>query len=358
MVELSRAPRISRRVAAGARTAAVCVAALLLAACGGGGGDAAPAEQPAAGVQAVAITTSNQKAVAADALDTATNISAASAGTSFVTGAQVQGDAGATLGSPAQLAAAARTFVSMAPKGPATVTGVAVNESVNCALGGTISMTGDLAGGNAIVAGDTLTLTASNCKTTVEGVTTTMNGSMTLRVASGSYRTDVQVYPQHVVLSLTARSFSMEANGVTNTSNGDLQLDLNEQSSSSADIVLSGKQLANSVATSAGTRTGTLKDYRQTIARALDVVSMGVSATVEATNGRLGTVSYQVSTPVGLGMTAGKFDSGSLLVAGNKSALLVTVTGVNTFKLDLDSDGNGTYDASTTATLDELKALL
>lgn len=354
MLASSRAPRISTRFA---RAALATLPALVLAACGGGGGGSEPASAPPE-VQAVAINSTNQVAVAADALDSATNVSAANAGASFVTGAQVQGDPGATVGSPAQLAAAARKFASMVPASSNTVTGVAVNETVNCELGGTLTLSGDIAGGNAIVAGDTLTISASNCKATVDGATSTMNGSMTIRVVSGSVRTDTTVYPIQVVMSLTARNFSIESGGITNKTNGDLQIDLKQQDAVSADMVLSGNELTNSVTSGTGTRSGTLKSYRQTLAVAGTLVSNSVSATVEATNGRLGTVSYQVSTPVGLTINNGTFEDGSLRVAGQKSVLLMTVTAPNTFKLELDADGNGTYESSKTVTLDELKAQL
>jgi hypothetical protein len=286
-------------------------------------------------------------------------VSAGTTGASLVTGAQVQGDPGATVGSPAQLAAAARKLTAMAPALASTATGVSVNESAPCDLGGPISITGEVAGGNALVAGDTLTITAANCKAMVEGVATTMNGSMTMRVVSGTYRTDVKAYPSQIVMSITARSLSMSGNGVTNLSNGDLQIDLREQDFFTANMALSGAELTNSVTTSAGTRSGTLKNYRQSLAVTDVTVANSVTAAVEATNGRLGTVAYQVDTPAPLVIQKdGDFQSGSLKIVGNKSALLITVTAENTFKLELDADGDGTYESSTTATLADLKALL
>jgi hypothetical protein len=57
-------------------------------------------------------------------------------------------------------------------------------------------------------------------------------------------------------------------------------------------------------------------------------------------------------------MNVQDFTGGSFRVAAAGSSLVVTVTATNTFRLEADTNGDGIVDATSTATLDELHALL
>src|SRR4051812_38623453 len=117
---------------------------LLLSACGGGGGggDSSP---PPVTSGAVAIDATNQKAVAAHALDSATDIDAARSSASIVTGVQVDTGAGGG-GGALQLAAVARLLAANAPASVSLATGVTVNKTVPCTLGGSMTVSGQVSG--------------------------------------------------------------------------------------------------------------------------------------------------------------------------------------------------------------------
>lgn len=333
--------------------------ALLLAACGGGGGgdDAPP---PPAGATPITLTSANSKAVAADAVENATNTEAADAGASLVTGVQVEagGSAGSGTGG---LAAAALVLAGKASALPALATAVAVDRTENCTGGGTLSMTGSVSGGSSLVAGDTLTMSASNCRESVGGVLQTLNGSMTISIMSGSF-TNANLFPYSITMAIVARNFGIASGGVTTTTDGDLLMVLSATSGTAQSTTLSGTRLANSTTTSGGTRSATLKNYRQELTVGSTTVSSNVSGTVETVNSRLGsgTHSYVVSTPTPLviNIATDAYVSGSMKIVGNNSALLVTVTGSNAFSVQVDGNGDGTYESSSTATRAELDALL
>jgi hypothetical protein len=341
------------------RSALLLLPAILLNACGGGGGGGdGGSAAGGSSVAGVVITSSNAKAVAADALENSTDGSTAGTGASLITGVQV--DSGSS-GGPLQLASASRTLLGLVPAMPSQATGVAVNRTVLCASGGSLQISGNLSGGSSIVAGDTLTIAAAGCKEMVDGKLTTMNGSLAFRFESGSSFTSASSYPYRIVMTFTATNFAISQGTETTTSNGDLRIDLLASSPTSSDITLTGSSLASSHASTSGTRSATLKNYTETVAVRGSTQTSSITATVVSTNSRLGSsaVSYTITTVTPLtSTTSGDVTSGVIKVTGSGSALLLTVTGTNTFKVETDANGDGTYESSTTATKSELEALL
>lgn len=340
-----------------ARSALLLLPALLFAACGGGGGGDGGSAGGSSTV-GVVITSSNAKAVAADALENGTDNATAGAGASLVTGVQVESGSG---GGPLQLASAGRTLLGLVPAMPSLATGVAVDQTVACQYGGNLRISGNLSGSSSIVAGDTLTMTAAGCKAMVDGTLTTMNGSMAIRFESGTSFTSESSYPHRLVMSFTATNFAISQGTETTTSNGDLRIDLLASSATSSDITLTGSSLASSHASTSGTRSATLKNYTETVAVRGSTQTSSITATVVSTNSRLGSsaVSYTITTVTPLtSTTSGDVTSGVIKVTGSGSALLLTATGTNTFKVETDANGDGTYESSTTATKAELEALL
>jgi hypothetical protein len=331
--------------------------ALALAGCGGGGSSSpAPA---AAAATVLAVSSSNSKPLTADALENAAGGDAAGVGASLLTGVQVEG--GGVAGAAPQLAAAAQKLASMVPAPASLATGVAVNKTVNCSGGGSLTITGNVSGASGLAAGDDVTVSASSCKELVDGVLETMSGSMRLQITAGAV-VDTTQYPYHVAKSIKATNFSIVAGGVTNTTDGDLTLDVTANSATSQVSILSSTSLSNSTTDSRGSRGAVLKNYKQTQTLQGTNSTSNVTATVESTNSRLGTgaVKYDMSTPTPLvtNTSTGAYTAGSMKIVGANSSLLVTVTGSNTFSIQVDADGDGTYEASSSATLSELKALL
>jgi hypothetical protein len=323
---------------------------LLLAACGGGGGGSGGSASGPAAAAAVAITSSNQGAVASDALSTGTNTSLANTGTSVV---GVQVDTGAA--GPLLLASTARKLVSMLPAGVAQATGASTTQTTQCASGGTLTVSGSVASSTAIAAGDSVSLTANNCKDTLNGAPAILNGSMSIAVTSGSYASGSTIYPQHVTMKLTATSFSLATAGETDNLNGDMTLDLTLNSATSESDSISGTAMTLSTTTASGTSGFSLKNYAESYTLNGNTGTFTVNETVETNNSRLGQVSYTIATITPVVVTSGVYTAGAIKVTGSKSALQVTVTGSNTFQLQLDSNGDGTWDATTTKTLAELQ---
>lgn len=339
--------------------AVLLVPVLVLSACGGGGGGGGPAATPAT---PLAISTANSRAVSADALDNSTDTTTAQTGTALVTGVQV--DAGSTTGAR-KLVSVGRALLAMAPARPALATGVAMDETGACSGGGTLRVFGNVADptGTTLNAGDQITLVASSCNAIVDGQAVSMNGSFAITINSGSFNPNAVSYPTRLVMTFVTNNFVFVEGADRMTSNGDLRIDLNMLNASSEDIVLSGSSLSGTHSNSSGTRSSTLKNYTESLQVRGATITGSVSATVESSNSRLGSglVSYSISTVTPLTYSeAGDVSAGVLKVTGaNNSALLLTVTAANTFKIEVDANGDGSYEWSTTGvTRAELEALL
>lgn len=263
-------------------------AGLLLAGCGGGGGgEATSGSTP----QAVPITESSAPSVAAHALAVVQNTSSTD-GTGFLLGVEGPSTAG-----PNRFMAMARiaSLAAAAPKGVASApTGAAINETVACDLGGSLNVSGNWSSAVGLLAGDNLSLSANNCRTSVDGFVPTMNGRLTLQVVSGS----LAAYPFHVVMTMAATDFSVQSEALAVVSTGDVRLDWTGSSATVHTLVATGAALTSRTTTAPGTRTDTLKDYSQSITVSGSTVSASLSATVQSDSARLGSMGaiYTIST--------------------------------------------------------------
>lgn len=330
-----------------------------LAACGGGGGGGGTGSTPInSAPPQVAITEANAKPVAANAMDSAQNLSAAQSG-SLVTGVEVQADGGA--GYAFALSDAARVLgARAAARIPALATAATIDTTEPCTFGGTARLTGTVANPNVLSAGDTITVSATNCVENVGGVTSTMNGSMTIGIASGTIGSTL---PLHVVMNLTLNNLTIASGGVTTAGTGDIRLDLTVNSSVSESMVASGTSLSNSVTSAGVTRTTTLKNYSQTVTLNGTTATSALSATVQSNSTRLGTTggSYTVTTttPVVWNTATHAVTAGAIKVVGaSGSQLIATVGASNTVTIQLDANGDNTYEKSITSSIAELGGLL
>lgn len=331
------------------RAAAFAIPVLLLAACGGGGGDGsseAPAQPASSGI---VITGTNAQSVAAEALEVSTNTDTASGG-GLVTAVQV--DAGPATTGNVRLATVARSLLAMAPASGAQATGVTTSETVSCAVSGSLTVSSSIAGSSVLVAGDSMSMTANNC---VEAAGSSMNGTMTITIVAGTLDPASTSYPKSVTIRLEAQNFSFSMDGETSVSNGDMQFTLTENSATDVSISMSGSLLSSNI----GGATVTLKNYSHSVSTTASGTTIQIQGTVETTGLGSGTVSYQISTPSALTLNAsGQFTGGSLKVTGNGSSLLLTVTGTDAFSLQVDTNGDGAYDSTTSVTRSQLQAAL
>lgn len=336
--------------------AALALAAML-AGCGGGGGggDAVTVPPPATSVQAVAITSANGKAVAANAVANVTDFSAVDGGTTLVTGVQVQASQRAA--GPLALAGPIRSLVALVPAQAATVTGVAISETVQCTLGGSIVLTGSVAVQGQVSAGDSIVINANSCRESVDGTTGTINGSMSMTIVGG--RIGSGTFDATVDIVFTA--FSVAAGGTTAVADGDMHMVWNYAGDRSQIFAINGNAFTTTVIEGGVTRVSTWKNYRQNVTIAGDTLDSSLDANVETKNPALGTatVGYRVTGSMRTTISTGRIVAGNLTVEGASSRLLLGVAAgtTDTFTLQVDPQGDGTYEPAILVTRAELEAL-
>jgi hypothetical protein len=342
--------------------ALLVIPALVLAACGGGGGgggdDGGGGGTPAL-ESTLVVSDGNAKPVAADGLDATSNGAAVSAGGGLITGVQVSPSAPGGVVAPS-LPSVAFKLATMAANRPAVAAGVVITPQTEvCALGGTITVSGNVSGGSSLVAGDTLSITANNCTETVDYAATTLNGSLRIDISRGRFDPNSTSYPKSITMQLTASNLAMDRLGVVNVSTGDMKIELNQTSASTAVTTLSGNSLTNTWSHDTVTRSSSLRGYRIRQESFGSQLTTNIQASVVSSHPLIGTdVVYQVSTPRPLITDLALVVSGSIKVTGVDSGLLLTITTVDNFTLEVDADGDGTYETSTTTTTAELRGLL
>ena len=336
---------------------ALLVPALLLAACGGGGGGGDSSSSGGGGASATLVVTStNAKPVAADGLDASSSAGGASIGASLVTGVQVDTGAAPSV----KLSSVALALAAKAAGRPALATGVVINPTTEpCSNGGTITISGNVSGGSSLVAGDTVNVTASNCTEVIDFATTTLDGATTITVTAGNFNPEATTFPQQITMNVAARNLSVASNGVTNVSDGEVKIELRQLSATASTSTLSGAALSNTSTRGGSTHATALRNFQVVQESVGSQVRSTVSATVVTNNPRLGSnVVYQLSTPTPLVTDLALVLSGSIKVTGSNSSLLLSVTSIDNFSLQVDSNGDGSIDATSTATTAELRGLL
>lgn len=326
------------------------VPAFALVACGGGGGGGDSTGTGSTGggsgitAQGVVITSSNGSAVAAEALEVSTNTDAAD-GSTFVTGVQLPGSGGVQ---PMLLASAARSLIVKAPASPTLATGAAVTQA--CTGGGTLTMD-STASGSVPTAGDSFSITASSC-TEADMV---MNGSITITVVSGSYDPASPTYPKSITMRMVGNNFTVTGGGETMSFTGDVTMALTENSATSASVTMTSSSLTSM----AGSHSVLLVNYSVSVTESSGGEELTVSASVQTSGLGATPVSYTITTvtPIRVSST-GQITAGSIKVTGSGSALLLTVTGTDTFSLQLDTNGDGGYESTSSVTRSQLQALL
>jgi hypothetical protein len=330
--------------------------AIVLASCGGGGGSAGSGSGGVgSGPQSVPITESNAKPVAANAIDAAQNTSATS-GAALPVGVQVDAGAGAT-----DIQLVAETARRAAQKFAAAhlPAGISISETDACSLGGTMTITGNVASPNGIGPGDSLSVSMSNCAETVSGQSVVMNGQMTFSIVSGSIG---DTLPFHIVMNVTLTNLNVQGGGVTAVGNGDVTLDWTANSATSQTLTATGTSLSSRQTISGTTRTNTMRSYAQTLTVNGSTLSSTLSATIETDSPRLGngTMKYTITTPTAVVWSASNrlATAGVVKVVGaNNSQLLATIGANGTVTLQVDANGDNTFETTVTTTTAELSGL-
>ena len=313
----------------------------LLAACGGGGGGSGDAGAGADGtVPLLALTDANSKAAAYNALINISNPGPQGGATAVVTGTNPtsKSASASTLEPPSHVALSLVRLAVSGWRGGSTK--VAVNEAVDCEGGGSVRAEGEMAAPPNLSTGDRVTLIATNCKPSPNSQET-VSGRVAVTVqALGTDVNDVSL--EYEAFSLRGAEFSV-------TLSGDSRL----RTSGASTTQLTGTRLA--LSTTLGTQTTLLRwlDYRLAAEPVNGVVGGSLSARVETLDSRLGTewVGYTLSTP---SPATRELRSGAVRLQGQGSAMLVQFEDDGNATLQLDADGNGSYERSTTYTRQQL----
>lgn len=289
-------------------------------------------------VQLLTLTDANAKASAYNALVSISNPAPEGGANAVLTGTKSQAEGTGTLAPPSHLVLSLARLTTSGWRGGHTK--VAVNETVGCDGGGTVRAEGEMAAPPDLSAGDRVTLIATNCKASTSSE----------EIVNGRVAVTVQALGTEVNdLSFEYDAFSLKGAEFNVTLSGDSRL----RTSGASSTQLTGTRLA--LSTTVGTQTTLLRwlDYRLVTEPVNGVVGRSLSARVETLDSRLGTewVGYTLSTP---SPATRELRGGAVRLQGQGSAMLVQFGNDGNATLQLDADGNGSYERSTTYTLQQL----
>ncbi|WP_088285971.1 hypothetical protein [Ideonella sp. A 288] len=343
-------PSNHRRLAQAAALTAALTAALvaLLSGCGGGGGDSGGTGGPPPLSDALILTTANYTTAAQEALASAFFLGEAG---SLATAAQTsQGTAIAQRAIDTLRRVTPRLTVR-----PPVATGVTVSETLPCTDGGNLRATIDDVNGNGdIDAGDSVAVVANAC---VEGADT-LNGRITARFValSGNLASDVF----NATMTITLDQFSVAGAAGSTIGNGQMQVAIASTAANTATSTLTVSQLTTTQRFGSVTSTSTLSNARlQEATRPNGTAGFTTSTSVDgsfsSTSLESKSLTLATVTPFVQASTAAYPASGQATLSGGAgSKVRMTAQNSSTVLIELDSDGNGTYETSTTRTWESL----
>jgi len=317
----------------------------LLTACGGSSGDGATTTTPPpAGVK---ITSANQTSAARAGLD---------AGLSM---AMAQGALGSgAAASPAAVAGRAHALTSLVRHAVDSATrktaagldahaAVLSSANENCAVGGTVSSSFDDKDGNLMLsAGDVITATFSQCR---DSSTSTINGTVVITVAANPQvngsNSQLSVNAQFQTLAVTDTGSSYTVNGSVSVAETDNDVTTNTAitiGSGGLSLVVAATGLNDTITLGAGLAVTTTTADDGSFA----AVAVNGSVTSSALGG---TVS--IATPIALsGPGSDAYPSAGQMVITGASGSKVRISAVSNAQatLELDADGDGSYESSST----------
>jgi hypothetical protein len=297
------------------------------------------------------ITASNYTVVATQSYEAAQSI----IGNSSITDGLVTG---ITLNAaPPSLARQAIDLLMLvAAGGPTTVTGVAV--SIACPGGGTIQGDATVQVASNLSNGDGFIVSMLDCRMTADGPAT--NGSMALTLSEID-GTISALGPWNATIAYTLDNFSSTDGNTVDVLSGSMTLKINQIDQSNRTIRISGasiRETQNVNILDGFTLPGkTMKGFEASgiiaDAKSIWTVNYGLDVTFDLTS----RLDLTVKTLVPL-VFAGGTDpvSGSIVVTGVNSSVIITALDGDTVRLDLSEKGDGTITESKTMTWAQLKS--
>lgn len=329
------------------RTPLVSVLAVLaLSACGGGGDEPIPPVPPAP-EKAVVLTASNYQAAAQQAV---------TAGTYLMTSGDLLSGAQASA-APSAMATAVKQFPGLLQqfKRPALLAGAVVNESEPCSGGGKIdTTTNDINNNGQPDEGDSGVMVFSACKE--DGVVTAGRIEIKLLKLIGVF--DSSSFS--AVFTMKLDNFSVTSPIGSTTGQGELKLSMYTKSPTDSSIVVEAASFSSSG------RLGTV-DYQQTMSdvaitvgsfedkgKAFQAASLRGTLSGSALEGK----TIGIETPISLLIPSAQDypTDGKVVIKGAaNSTVQLTVQPNGRVLIELDADGNGSFETSVNKAWGELR---
>ena len=321
------------------------VSAVVLSACGGGGGGDSGSNNGAGDVSGTAvITSSNYVSVAQQAVTSATFMVN---GASLITGAQTADPQRALAHEALQQALRLRQWFTQAPA--AVVGGATQSQTENCDGGGTLTASlNDLNGNQDLDSGDSATLQFSNC---VElGVT--INGGMQLNATQVSGNFDSDVYSATVAVTFNNLSVGV-GSGASVTGSGKMTIGISATGANASQLTIDAPSFTESGSVGGTSVSLSMTGYRLSVVTQTSGGNVTTSSSIDGSlsTSTLGSQQIQITTLSPLTTVAGQSypSSGQMLVKGGKgSQVMVTVQSGGMVQIQLDADGDGSFETSTT----------
>ena len=229
--------------------------------------------------------------------------------------------------------------------------GAISSQTVSCAGAGTLSVSANDAdnSGN-ISAGDTLTIIANSC-TSASG---TVSGSLTFAI--NSYSGNLNSYVYNASMTLAFGSFSLTAPGYSSSANGSMTLSMDSNGQYTAGASVSAPSLTVSATYAGVPRTRSLSNYVATYRRAPASGPGYNSKTTYTINGGVTssafgsqTIAFATTTPLVVYGTQVYPAEGSMTITGaSNTRLRLTALSNTQVQEELDANGDGTYESTTT----------
>ena len=317
-----------------------------LTACGGGGGDSAPVNPPGSSV--LAITSTNQSSVARVGVSSALSVSMAEG--ALGSGGSIS--AAAATRAHAMSAIVRHALESASRKAVASVGthAAAVNSSTdNCAAGGTVTESLDDKDGNQqVTAGDVITTTFAQCRLSATDI---IDGAVVITVTTtpvvNATSSQFAASAQFQALAVTADSASYTIAGLAAVTESDD--DTTSLTHDTVTVGAGGLQVA--IASTAWNDTLKLgQGLVVTTVAGYDANTASVTVAGTLSSNSLGG-QVTIATPVALaGVGTDAYpSSGQMIITGaSGSTLRLTVLDNTQVKLELDADGNGSYETTST----------
>ena len=219
-------------------------------------------------------------------------------------------------------------------------------EVVECAAGGSVTLSGDVGNSTMLTAGDTFEFDYTDCD---QGEGTVVDGRMRLTVVT--FTPGASEGSFSVTLTMLLTDLQYVEDGIGGSMNGDLTFSLD----ASSQLQLSMSISSDSLTATYGDASETIEDYILTIdidpfAGTLALQSSGTTSSSRFT----GVVDFQTTEPIAFAASGAPVSGRIVITGANNGTVTVDIVGETQVDLEIDFDGNGTIDEVVSTTWADL----